>query len=63
MNVFEIYMNLFLLYLVVSFAKENKTTETKDPILGRKVPNIVFLQNQRLLKELVKEKLENDKNA
>ena len=63
MNVFEIYMNLFLLYLVVSFAKENKTTETKDPILGRKVPSIVFLQNQRLLKELVKEKLENDKNA
>ena len=40
---FEIYMNMFLLYLITRFASENKNAETRDPILGRKVPNIVFL--------------------
>ena len=42
---FSIYMNFFLLCLTSKFACENKNAETRDPILGRNVPNIVFLQN------------------
>ena len=42
---FSIYMNIFLLCLTSKFASENKNAETRDPILGRNVPNIVFLQN------------------
>ncbi len=35
--------------------------EVKDPVLGRKVPNIVLLQNQKLLCEALNDKLDNDK--
>ena len=40
---FYTYMNIFLMYLILMFAKENKIAEVKDPVLGRSVPNIVFL--------------------
>ena len=48
------------MYLILMFARENKNAEITDPILERRVPNIVFLQNQKLLKEALKEKLELD---
>ena len=35
--------NIFLTYMALRFAKEKKGTETNDPILGRKVPSIVYL--------------------
>ena len=38
-----ISLNSFLLYLTIRFAKSNRRAEIKDPILGRKVPDIVFL--------------------
>ena len=44
-HIFELYVNVFLLYLVVRFARENKNAETKDPILDRNVPSIVSLRN------------------
>ena len=53
-------MTCFLLYLIGRFAKENKNAEIRDPILGHMVPNFVFLQNQKLLKEALKDKLELD---
>ena len=56
-------MNVFLLYLVIKFAMESARTETKDLILEKKVPHIVFLQNQKLMTDLLKDKLENDKEA
>ena len=54
-------MNSFLLYLVIRFARENSDAKSKDdPILGKKVPSIVFLRNQQLLKEVLKEKIEDE---
>ena len=47
--------------MISRFAVENKNAEVKDPILGKNVPNLVFLQNQKLLKEALKDKLELDK--
>ena len=35
--------NIFLSYMALRFAREKKGTETNDPILGRKVPSIVYL--------------------
>ena len=52
-------MNTFLLYLVAKFARENHGAKSKqDPILGKRVPSMVFLRNQRLLKEVLREKIE-----
>ena len=42
---FYVYMNCFLMYLIVMFARENKNAESMDPILEKRVPNIVYLQN------------------
>ena len=35
--------NIFLSYMALRFARAKKGTETDDPILGRKVPSIVYL--------------------
>ena len=53
-------MDIFLLYLISRFAQENKKVEARDPILKKRVPNIVFLQNQKLLSEAMKDKLDDD---
>ena len=37
------YLDIFLLYLITRFAKDNNSAETKDPILKKRVPNVVFL--------------------
>ena len=44
-NIADSAKNCFLLYLVLRFAKASNLTENNDPILKKKVPNIVFLQN------------------
>ena len=36
-------LNFFLMYLISKFIKGDKPIMTKDPILGRDVPNFVFL--------------------
>ena len=41
----EMFFNVFLLYMTIRFARVNKNAEQQDPILGRKVPSLVFLQN------------------
>ena len=57
----QLYINAFLLYLINKFAIEKTKSERKDVILGRNVPGIVFLQNKQLLKETMKNSMENDK--
>ena len=54
-----VYTNIFLLYLIEKFTRENTKAidQVNDPILGKKVPNIVLLQNQKLLSEAVTNKL------
>ena len=39
----EMFFNCFLLYMALRFSRINKNVETDDPILGRKVPTLVFL--------------------
>ena len=38
-----IYIDLFLMYLVVRFSREKENTKVEDPITNKKVPNVVFL--------------------
>ena len=57
---FEVYMDMFLLYLVVRFAKENKNAEVKDSILGRNVPCVVFIMNKRILEQAMQDQTELD---
>ena len=38
-------MDLFLLYLILKFAKESEHAEVKDAMLNRKVPCLVFIMN------------------
>ena len=49
------------MYMILRFAREKNNTSMQDPILERNVPNIVFLQNQRLLKEILKQKFKDEK--
>ena len=39
----ELFIDVFLLYLIVRFSTENKNAMTRDDILGKDVPSIVFL--------------------
>ena len=43
-------MDLFLIYLLFRFTRE-KQYMMKDSVLGRDVPSIVFINNQRLIRE------------
>ena len=49
-NVFNTWMDLFLIYLIFRFTRE-KQSSFEDRILNREVPSIVFINNQRLIKE------------
>ena len=51
---FTIYMDLFLLYLILRFTKRSQKGTERDSVLGREVPSILFIQNQQLLKETYK---------
>ena len=59
-ELFESYMILFLLYLIWRFVRGNLHTEIKDTILDKDVPSAVFIQNQNLLKNTMKYKIEFD---
>ena len=54
------YTNCFFLFMIGRLSRESRNSETFDPILGRKVPSIVFIQNQKLLQESLKRKLDLD---
>ena len=51
-------MDLFLIYLLIRFTRGNQVASLNDTILGRVVPNIVFINNQKLLKEACIKNLE-----
>ena len=59
-RVFFLYMTLFQLYLITRFAKENNDVDVHDDILEKTVPNIVFILNQRHMKEIMHHTIEND---
>ena len=55
--IFSIYMDLFLLYLILRFTKASLQATGKDLVLEREVPSILFIQNQQLIRETYKNKL------
>ena len=53
-------MTLFQQYLITRFARVNKDAQVHDDILKRTVPSIVFILNQRHMKEIMHHAIEND---
>ena len=54
-NLFTSYTVFLMLYTVVRTAGRDVNIELRDSILGRRIPQIVFIQNLRLLKKAVEE--------
>ena len=52
-----LYNVLFLLALIVMFTQKESSNEKKDKLLARKVPKVVCVQNQRLLKQTFQSEL------
>ena len=59
---FYTWLSLWLLYLILkSTASETiDNFGVKDLVLGHKVPPIVFVKNQKLLKQIVTSEIESD---
>ena len=53
-----VYLDLFFLWLVVKLVRPAKIQQDPDPVLDRKVPLIVALQNQYLMEQTVSQTLE-----
>ena len=55
-------MNCFFLYLIGKFGNASRKSEKTlyDPILKKHVSNVVYLQNQKLLQEYIKQSIEYD---
>ena len=45
LNVCDTYMDVFVLILLDQFAKVSNSAEMEDAILGKKVPNLVYIVN------------------
>ena len=52
------YTALFLLWLIWKFAQPIEECELFDSVLGKRVPAILCLQNQKLLEQAVKDAVE-----
>ena len=63
MIVLETYTDIFLLYLLTRFASESSGAQMQDVMLGKKVPCFVFIMNQRLLAEAIKNQTALDRKA
>ena len=48
---FQVWNVLFIFYVLLKQTRKNKLESPEDAILKRKVPNIVFVQNQNLFNE------------
>ena len=62
-NLFTCYIVMLMLYIIVQITSNEVNTDLKDTILGRRVPQIVYINNLRLLKKSVereKDKLAHD---
>ena len=51
----RVYMDCFLLCLIWKYLDEDNRILVTDPLLGKKVPNIVYLRNSKLLMRSVEE--------
>ena len=60
MAFFQLYNVLFIFALIVKFISEKPKINIKDNLLGKKVPSIVFIQNQKLIIDAFREGLELD---
>ena len=60
MAFFQLYNVLFIFALIVKFISEKPKINIKDNLLGKKVPSIVFIQNQKLITDAFREGLELD---
>ena len=45
---FWLYLQLFLIYLVIQFTRKMQQSKFKDQVLSKEVPFTVFIQNQRI---------------
>ena len=59
---FFTWLSLWLLYLILksTASEEVDNFGVKDLVLGHKVPPIVFVKNQKLLKQIVTSEIESD---
>ena len=60
-NMFQLYVDCFALYLIMSFTKEKRNSMEQtsyDRLLRRDVPNMVFIRNQQILDEYLKGEIE-----
>ena len=62
LTVYEVYMNIFLLYIILRFAKQSRNAEMYDGILGKKVPCLVYVMNQRILAKTIDDIAEMNEN-
>ena len=44
-HIFNMYVTIFMLWLITTFVRESVNAETQDGILDKKVPNLVFIMN------------------
>ena len=49
--IFILQMDLFLIFLITRFTREKQIEKVQDTVLGRDVPRIVFVNNQKMLKD------------
>ena len=55
-DLFAFYLSMFFLYLILVSTKISEQ-KVVDPVLGRKVPLIVFIKNRNLLKKVATEEI------
>ena len=62
-NTFQLYLDAFVLYLILSFTKEkeNRLEQTQyDKLLRKDVPNMVYIRNQQIQDQYLKGYIEDD---
>ena len=63
MFIFDTYVSIFLVFVIYKFSAEDVVEEVDDLILGKKVHAVVFMKNQKLLQDAIKNELTlNDEN-
>ena len=58
-GIFQIYNVLFVFWILVRWTKENERETQIDAVSRREVPSLVFVQNQKMLNEVLAEAKEN----
>ena len=55
--IFDTYVSVFLIFVIYKFSADDETEEVHDMILGKKVHAVVFIKNQKLLQDAIKNEL------